>query len=311
MKRTGLLTLTVAGLALSLAACGSETPAETVAPEASDVPAPAEAAEMAPADEMASLSDVLANPRRTERSARDAFRHPAETLEFFGLEPGMTVVELWPGGGWYTDILAPYLASGGGTLIAAGFDPESSDYARDRTAEFTATYMDNPEEYGDIVLSVFSKDSGPIAEAGTADMVVTFRSTHGLINNDLAEKAFADFFAVLKPGGVLGVVQHRLPEDADAAREGRSGYVKVSTVTALAAAAGFELADQSEVNANPQDTADHPFGVWTLPPSSSTTDREGNAPEGFDAEAYKAIGESDRMTLKFVKPLTADGALLQ
>ena len=258
----------------------------------------------------AGMQAVLADPRRAESSDRDEARRPAQTLAFFGIEPDMTVVEVWPGGGWYTDILAPYLAQGGGAYVAAGFDPEMNDYMRERTAAFEAKYADE-DQYGDVRMAVLSPQSGPIVEPGTADMVLTFRNVHNWVMGGFEEKAFADFYAALKPGGVLGVVEHRLPEDADAGMEETSGYVKESTVVALAEAAGFELAERSEINANPNDDADHPFGVWTLPPTSRTQDRDGNAPEGFDADAYAEIGESDRMTLRFVKPLGADGALLE
>ena len=255
------------------------------------------------------LAGVLADPRRGEGSARDGARNPAETLRFFGIEPDMTVIEVWPGGGWYTDVLAPYLAESG-TYIAAGFDPETNDYMRERVAAFEEKYADE-DQYGNVQMAVLSPQSGPLAEEGSADMVLTFRNVHNWIMGGFEEKAFADFYAALKPGGILGVVEHRLPEEADAEMERTSGYVKESTVIALAEAAGFELAERSEINANPADDADHPFGVWTLPPSSRTEDRDGNAPEGFDADAYAAIGESDRMTLRFVKPLGADGALME
>ena len=256
------------------------------------------------------MRGVLENPRRAEASARDEARHPAQTLAFFGLEPDMTVVEVWPGGGWYADILAPYLAQGGGTYVAAGFDPAANDFMRRNVAAFEERFV-GQDEYGEVRTSVLSADSGPITEPGTADMVLTFRNVHNWTGGGFAEKAFADFYAALRPGGILGVVEHRLPEDADDGMEETSGYVKESTVIALAEAAGFELAERSEVNANPADDADHPFGVWTLPPSSRTQDRDGNAPDGFDPEEYAAIGESDRMTLRFVKPLGADGALLE
>ncbi|MEM9421591.1 MAG: hypothetical protein AAF986_03640 [Pseudomonadota bacterium] len=316
MQQPGLFALMVAG-ALSLGACAEEASPQNETPSAKPmdssekVMATKEVEAAADTPAMISLADVLADPRRKDRAARDAFRHPQETLDFFGLTPDMTVVEVWPGGGWYTDILAPYQAAGGGKFIAAGFDPESGEYFAKRTKAFTEKYVSEPEVFGDIEVSVLSKDSPSVASAGTVDLVLTFRNVHNWAYNGFADKAFADFYAALKPGGVLGVVEHRLPEEADIAMEQDSGYMKVSSVVALATAAGFELVAQSEVNANPQDTSDHPFGVWTLPPSSRTESRDGSVPEGFDPEAYKAIGESDRMTLKFVKPLTADGALLQ
>ncbi|HCX12493.1 MAG TPA: hypothetical protein DHU81_19620, partial [Hyphomonas sp.] len=237
--------------------------------------------------------------------ARDAWRHPKETLEFFGVEADDKVVELWPGGGWYTNVIAPYLASGGGTLVAAYFDPNIGDEDRrariaERLAEFQANY-DDPK-FGTIEYSAFSAESGPLTEAGTADVVLTFRNLHNWMSGGYTEKFFTDACAALKPGGVLGVVEHRLPSTATQDPTASSGYVHEDYVKSLAEAAGFEFVEASEINANPADTADHPFGVWTLPPVNATQDREGNTPDGFDAAAYAEIGESDRMTLKFVKP---------
>ena len=302
--------------ALPLAACGqtekdmSETDMMKDTAEASTAEASKQAAPTADAARLDPLVVGLSDPRRGDAAARDGQRRPAETLGFFGFEPDMTVVEIWPGGGWYTDILAPALAAGGGTLYAAGFDPAMSEGMAARVQSFKDKY-EASGEYGDVRVTAFGPNTGEIAPAGSADLVLTFRNVHNWTMNGFGEKAFADFYAALKPGGVLGVVEHRLPEDADDAMMQTSGYVKESTVLELAEAAGFELSGRSEINANPNDTADHPFGVWTLPPSSRTTDREGNAPEGFDAAAYAAIGESDRMTLRFVKPLAADGPLTE
>ena len=290
--------MTAATLSLALMACGGESPEETSA----DMPAQAEAPETS-MQEMAgpSLQEVAADEARRDAGdmARDQYRHPVETLEFFGLEPGMTVVEISPGGGWYTDILAPYVGLNGGTYIAASYDP-ANERSAPRLEAFRDKYMTG--DYGDVQLTVFSREAATVAPDGSADMVLTFRNVHNWLMSSSAEESFEKFYAALKPGGTLGVVEHRLPEEADSALEQTSGYVKESTIIAMAEAAGFELAGKSEINANPDDTADHPFGVWTLPPTSRTADRNGNAPEGFDAEHYLAIGESDRMTLKFVKP---------
>ena len=242
------------------------------------------------------LEAAVAAPTRSESNrARDAYRHPYETLAFFGVEPDDTVVEIWPGGGWYTEILAPYLGSGGGKLIAAA--PEWGRSGLDKLKSA------NPQLYGSISVADFPVFDGKDAEIpnGTADAVVTFRNVHnwrmGYRRDDKADysaEAFRQIFAMLKPGGVLGIVDHRLPEDASAERELTSGYIRESTVKKLAEQAGFRLVAESDVNANPKDTADWPEGVWTLPPVLTLKD--------VDREKYLAIGESDRMTLKFVKP---------
>ncbi len=287
--------LAAAALALVAACAPAKTP-------------PAVSADIAPAAESAmTLEMAVASETRTaEEKARDAWRNPKETLEFFGVEPGHKVVEIWPGGGWYTNILAPWLAAGGGTLVAAGFDPAAIEDAErrarteERIAAFKKTYED--PRFGTLEHSVFSNVSGPLTEAGTADMVLTFRNIHNWMGQGYTEKFFTDAFAALKPGGVLGVVEHRLPSTATQDPKATSGYVHEDFVKGLAAAAGFEFVEASEINANPADTADHPFGVWTLPPNSATSNRDGSTIEGFDPEKYKAIGESDRMTLKFRKP---------
>lgn len=290
--------LLVAASALALAAC---TPAKTPAPASVEAAA---VVEEAPA---LTLAEVVASDfRSSEEKARDLWRHPAETLAFFGVEADDKVVEVWPGGGWYTNILAPLLGSGGGTLVAAGFDiapiddAERKARAEQRLAEFKAAYAD--PKFGMIEYTAFSASSGPLTEAGTADVVLTFRNMHNWMSAGFAEKFFADAYAALKPGGTLGVVEHRLPSTQAQDPKATSGYVHEDYVKALAAAAGFEFVEASEINANPADTADHPFGVWTLPPNLASSNRDGTTVEGFDPEKYKAIGESDRMTLKFRKP---------
>lgn len=237
---------------------------------------------------------ALAGAHRSEANrARDAYRHPAETLAFFGLQPGMTVVEVAPGGGWYTEVLAPIL-SGHGKLYAAHGIPEASEYAAKSLAGYQAKLASDPI-YKVVDVTKFGKGHyDGLAPAGSADMVLTFRNVHNWYMGDFAGDAFKAFYKALKPGGVLGVVEHRLPEDRPDEAMKSSGYMKRSTIIALAEAAGFKLAGESDVNANPKDTADWPKGVWTLPP---------NFREGDETRAkYAAIGESDRMTLKFVKP---------
>lgn len=242
------------------------------------------------------LQAAIAAPTRTpERVARDVYRHPYETLSFFGIEPDDTVVEIWPGGGWYTEILAPYLASGGGRLILATLDGQPGGVAKLKEA--------HPAVYGNLTAVTFPAFDAEATRLpdGTADAVLTFRNVHnwrmGYRRDDKADysaEAFRQMYAMLKPGGVLGIVDHRLPEDASDERERSSGYIKESTVKRLAREAGFQLVAESDVNANPKDTADWPNGVWTLPPSLTLKEQ--------DRDKYLAIGESDRMTLKFVKP---------
>ena len=234
------------------------------------------------------LQAALAAPTRTPANvARDKYRHPAETLSFFGVKPGDTVVELWPGGGWYTEVLAPYLASGGALHVV----PPTGRYE-----ERIRTKIASDPVYQKVQVSPFNAGQPTLLAAGSADVVLTFRNVHSWLDGDapIADAVFAEAFRMLKPGGTLGVVEHRLGEEADDARQLTSGYVKVSTVRRLAEKAGFQFAGSSEINANPKDSKDHPEGVWTLPPTLELGDK--------DREKYLAIGESDRMTLKFVKP---------
>jgi predicted methyltransferase len=238
-----------------------------------------------------SVEAAIAGSHRSEENrARDEHRHPAETLAFFGLEPTMTVVEMAPGGGWYTEILAPTLKDQG-KLIAAIPDPEESEYGE----RFMTFLQSEPELYSAVEPVIFMPpERTSLGPDGSADMVVTFRSTHGWINRDQAADVYAAMFRVLKPGGILGVVQHRADEGADPAVTAEDGYVPEAYVIGLAEAAGFVLEEKSELNANPADDHDHPEGVWTLPPSLRL---------GADQSAeYEAIGESDRMTLRFRKP---------
>ena len=238
---------------------------------------------------------ALAGAHRSDADkARDPYRHPAQTLEFFGVVPGKTVVEISPGGGWYTDVIAPGLKESGVYYAALG-NPEASEAAAAGVKRFADKMAAKPEVYGAPRISVFSKAKMDVAPAGTADVVLTFRNIHNWYMADFAPEAFKAFFAALKPGGTLGVVEHRLPEDRPDAMMKSSGYMKVSAIKAMAEAAGFVLEASSEVNANPKDTADYPGGVWTLPPTFAEKDK--------DREKFAAIGESDRMTLKFVKPM--------
>lgn len=233
---------------------------------------------------------VDAPARPADERARDRYRHPAETLAFFGVKPGQTVVELYPSGGWYTHILLPLLGSDGSYVAAAQDNPKALAGAQ-------ALVAGGPQGRRTVVPF---RPGTPLAPPGSADRVLTFRNIHNLLMakdggaDGTAPAFFAAAFAALKPGGLLGIEEHRLPEGMDAAREKTSGYVRRSTVVRLATAAGFRLAGESEVNANPKDTHDWPEGVWTLPPTYRLGDR--------DRAKYQAIGESDRMTLRFVKP---------
>ena len=244
------------------------------------------------------LASVLKGPWRSEaNTARDGYRHPAETLAFFGVSPGGTVVEITPGGGWYAEILAPYLHDAG-QYVAAVVDPAAvaegrgRDYQQKSKSSLEAKFDASPAQYGKAKVVAYDPKAPVLGPANSADTVLTFRNVHNWRSSGQAEGMFKGFYEVLKPGGVLGVVEHRAK--GDVATDDKSGYVGQAQVIALAEAAGFKLADKSEINANPLDTKDYPGGVWTLPPS--------NSHDAADAAKYKAIGESDRMTLRFVKP---------
>jgi predicted methyltransferase len=233
--------------------------------------------------------------------ARDRWRHPLQSLQFWGLKPGQTVVEFWPGAGWYSDIVGPFLAATGGKLYAADLEATDAD-ARAMIEAYRRKLADQPKLYGKVEITAFGPTSGPVAPAASADLVLFLRNLHNWMAAGLAEKAFRDAFAALKPGGVLGVEEHRADPAATPDVTAASGYVRQDYVVQLAQEAGFTLAAASEINANPKDTRDHPFGVWTLPPARRSSPRGKPADPGFDHAKYDAIGESDRMTLKFVKP---------
>jgi predicted methyltransferase len=248
----------------------------------------------------AALDAAIAGTHRSEENrARDAFRHPRETLAFFGFRSDMTVVEIWPGAGWYTEILAPALKDRG-KLYAAhyGLNPRYG-YQRRYFGEFLGKLGAGPDIYRDVIVTNLDVPYEiRIAPPGSADMVLTFRNAHNWVNPGYGEHTgavtFKVMFDVLKPGGVLGVVDHRWPDPATEDPEAANGYVSEDRVIALAEAAGFELAARSDMNRNPRDSHDHPRGVWTLPPTLALGEE--------DRDRYLAIGESDRMTLKFVKP---------
>ena len=241
--------------------------------------------------DVAAITAAVADTHRTAAEVhRDQYRHPVQTLEFFGVRPDQTVVEFNPGGGWYTAILAPLVSNHGHYigLVVHG------DKAQAALAKLLAGGGDRYHGASAATLDPATASSS-VAD-NSADVVLTFRNVHNLImaGGDTAGGAFKAFYRMLKPGGVLGVVDHHLPEDRDSAAELKSGYLKRSTVVRLAQAAGFRLADESMINANQADTHDWAEGVWTLPPVLTLGDK--------DRAKYLAIGESDRMTLKFVKP---------
>jgi len=234
--------------------------------------------------------------RSESNIARNEYRHPAETLEFFGIKDGMTVMEIWPGGGWYTEILAPAMRDHG-KLIIATWDAQVEGqpaYRYELPKAMDENFAKHPEVYDQVTFEYFSPPGSPsLGDAESIDVVVTFRNTHGWVGSGLAQDVFNEFARVLKPGGVLGVVQHRAKEGSDPAVTSKQGYVSEAAVVELAANSGLVLEAGSEVNANPKDTKDHPEGVWTLPPGYELGD--------VDKEKYSAIGESDRMTLRFRK----------
>ncbi len=233
--------------------------------------------------------------RSADNIARNSWRHPVETLEFFGLQPDMTVIEILPSTGWYTEIIAPYVRDHG-KFYAAHFSPNATlSYMPPNLRNFEAKMSADPDLYGRVTIRHLNPPHEVvIAPAASADMALTFRNVHNWIMAGQEEEFFATFYAALKPGGILGVVEHRALPDADMEVMRTSGYVTEAYVKELAANAGFEFVAASEVNANPADPTVHPEGVWTLPPSYRLGDT--------DRDKYTAIGESDRMTLKFRKP---------
>jgi predicted methyltransferase len=245
---------------------------------------------------------VAGDWRPAADKARDAFRHPAESLEFWGLEPGATVVEFWPGGGWYTDILAPFLTATGGKLYEAQLQADADPTAAQVVEAFRQRMTKTPRLYGAVELTAFGPTSGPVAPDGAADLVLFLRNVHNWMAAGIAEKAFHDAFAALKPGGALGVEEHRANPGGVPDLLAADGYVQQAYVQQMAKEAGFVFDKASEINANPKDSKDHPFGVWTLPPTRRSSPRGQPDDPSFDHAKYDAIGESDRMTLRFIKP---------
>jgi predicted methyltransferase len=243
----------------------------------------------------AKLDTVLAGDWRSDKNkARDQYRHPKQTLLFFGVKPNQTVIELVPGGGWYTEVLAPLLKDNG-HYIAAIFKPKaaSGEAASDKSG-LRAKIAADPAHFGSAQVVEFDGKAPVFGAPASADVVLTFRNVHNWTDDGNADAMFKAMFAVLKPGGTLGVVDHRAKTGTTLAANKESGYLPEDVVIKLATDAGFQLAGKSEINANPKDTKDYSKGVWTLPPVLALKDQ--------DKDKYLAIGESDRMTLKFVKP---------
>jgi predicted methyltransferase len=246
---------------------------------------------------LATLDKVLAGDHRSDANrARDKYRHPKETLQFFGFRQDMAVMEVSPGGGgWYTEVLAPALREHG-SYVAAGWDPNATgEYAKTNSKKFADKLAARPDVYDRAKVTALQAPNAlkPVPD-GTMDMVVTFRNIHGWMGNGSADAMFKAMYAALKPGGILGVTEHRAKTDKPQDPKAESGYVREDYAIALIEKAGFKLIGKSEVNANPKDTTDHPHGVWSLPPTLEGGDT--------DRDKYLAIGESDRFTLRFRKP---------
>ncbi len=250
---------------------------------------------------------MFGDHRSAANQARNRYRHPVGTLSFLGLQDGMSVLEIWPGGGWYSEILAPVMRHHGQYVIAS-WDPDVEGqpaYRYSLPKQLMETFAAHPDIYDQVATVPFSPpESASLGEANSMDMVLTFRNTHGWVGDGIAELVFAEFARVLKPGGILGVVQHRADKGTDPKVTAETGYLSEESVIALARQAGLYLEARSEVNANPADTHDHPQGVWSLPPGMAVCRELEEGQEKTECEAsYQAIGESDRMTLRFRKPL--------
>ncbi|MDB6048156.1 MAG: methyltransferase [Pseudomonas sp.] len=242
----------------------------------------------------AQFANVLSGPwRAPENSVRDQYRHPQQTLQFFGLRANQTLIEITPGNGWYSELLAPLLKDKG-HYIAAVQSKATGDNARKAADRLAQKFAADPAHYGKTQIVEFDPQTPVFGKPASADAVLTFRNVHNWVMEDDAPAMFKGFYNVLKKGGTLGVVDHRAKDGASEESIKNSGYLPTAYVVKLATEAGFVLAGSSEINANPKDTKDYPQGVWTLPPTLTTGDQ--------NREKYLAIGESDRMTLRFIKP---------
>ena len=240
------------------------------------------------------LTKAVADPARSARFvARDRYRHPAEELTFFGLKPNMTVVEVWPGSGYWTEILGPYLKSSGHLYAAVTAKGESQEEDT-TTAKWRARIEQEKDRFGNITITGLGKGHYEVAPPNSADLVVTFRNLHNWDESGYAADAMKGMYAALKPGGILGIEDHRGRDDKPQDAQAKLGYIRQDYTIELAKKAGFEFVGSSEINANPKDTKDYPEGVWTLPPTLTLGEK--------DREKYLAIGEADNYVLKFRKP---------
>jgi predicted methyltransferase len=276
----------LAALVLQLASCAS---APAPAPTAAPAPRPRDAATAA------AIERVLGGAHRSaENRARDVYRHPLDTLLFFGIKPDMTVAEIWPGpDGWYTEILAPLQAEAGKLYVAQMPAAPGNDFITASLARYAAKLAARPDLYGKVTLTTLGPEGAEIAPSGSCDLVLTFRNLHNWMKLGYAKQAFEAMNRALKPGGILGVVEHRADPGKPRDERAGNGYVNEDYAIQLIESAGFELVERSQINANPKDTKDYEQGVWALPP----TLRQGTR----DREKFEAIGESDRFTLKFRK----------
>jgi predicted methyltransferase len=297
MPRPSTSRLLLYAVAAGVLAAAPASPVLAAAPKVARAPAPK-------FEEDKVLQDVIAGAwRPAADTARDRYRHPLESLTFWGLQPGMTVADLQPGGGYWTRILAPYAARTGGVYIAGLADlqnPALTEGGR-KGREAFETHFSDASIYGHIVFADFGPKSKPFAPDGTVDLVLTSRELHNWVNAGGLDKIMGDAYAALKPGGVFAVEDHRADPGPEAPGLS-SGYISTQRVIAAAQRIGFRLDASSEVNANPADVKTYPFGVWTLPPTRQSA-AGGQPPDpNFDHARYDAIGESDRMTLRFRKP---------
>jgi predicted methyltransferase len=244
----------------------------------------------------ADIQTLLDHPdRKLSNKHRDQYRNPAETLDFFGIKPDMSVIEIWPGRGWYTEVLAPWIKQGNGDFIAAGFPEGGPDWRQNIKAEYEAWLADHPDKFDEVKLIAFGPpDNWQLGPNNSADAVLTFRNVHNWVKGGFAENVFNAMFDVLKPGGILGVTDHRADSGTTLETMNTSGYLTEQLVIELAEQAGFVLEAKSEINSNPKDIKNYSAGVWTLPPTLRLSEQ--------DKEKYLGIGESDRMTLRFRKP---------